>query len=187
MSKRNVYLVGFMGTGKTTIGRELAKSMGRKFIDIDLELEKRFGMSVNEVFASLGEAAFRQGEEDLAVELAGTTNRVIATGGGTILNPRIFKAFQRSGALICLYTEKDDLVHRLQRTDKRPLLKGKSHDEVAETVDELLDKREVVYRQVKIRIDTTNLTPITAARRIQELLATQQRVLAELESYIDLT
>ena len=187
MSKHNVYLVGFMGTGKTTIGRELAKCMGRKFIDIDLELERRFGMTVNEVFASVGETAFREGEERLAVELAGTNNRVIATGGGTILNPRIFHVFRTSGTLICLYTEKDDLIHRLQRTDKRPLLKGKSPEEVAEKVDELLDKREAVYRQVKIRIDTTNLTPITAARRIHELLINQARVLAELESYIDLT
>ena len=187
MSKRNVILVGFMGTGKTTIGRELAKSMGRKFIDVDLELERRFGMSVNEVFSTKGEAAFREGEESLAMELAATNNRIIATGGGTILNPKIFQAFRRSGILICLYTEKDDLIHRLQRTDKRPLLKGKSPEEVAEKVDELLDKREAVYRQVKIRIDTTNLTPITAARRIQELLHTQQRVLSELEQYIDLT
>ena len=99
MKRPNVYLVGFMGTGKTTIGRELARSLGRKFIDIDQELEKKFGQTVAQVFVNLGEAAFRAGEEEVALELSKSNNRVIATGGGTILNPKILQAFQnRLGA-----------------------------------------------------------------------------------------
>jgi shikimate kinase len=176
-----------MGTGKTTIGRELARGMGRKFIDVDHELERRFGMSVSEIFATKGEAAFRAGEEEVALELSRSKNRVIASGGGSILNPNILHAFQETGTLICLYTQRDDLVDRLARTDKRPLLKGKSHDEVAETVETLLERRDAVYRQVKIRIDTTHLTPMSAAGRIQELLASQARAIKHLDDFVDLT
>ena len=176
-----------MGTGKTTIGRELAKTMGRKFIDIDLELEKRFGMSVNEIFAKFGEQAFREKEEELALELAAVNNRVVSTGGGTILNPVILKAFQSTGTLICLYTQRDDLVDRLQRTDKRPLLKSQTPDQVGEKVDRLLEERREIYGQVKVRIDTTNLTPMTAARKIHELVTMRARVMEEMESSIDLS
>lgn len=187
MKRPNVYLVGFMGTGKTTIGRELARSLGRKFIDIDQELEKKFGQTVAQVFVNLGEAAFRAGEEEVALELSKSNNRVIATGGGTILNPKILQAFQNTGTLICLYTQKDDLVDRLTRNDKRPLVRGKTADEVAETVDVLMERRDEVYRQVKIRIDTTNLTPMSAASRIQELLASQARAIKHLNDFVDLS
>lgn len=187
MSKHNIYLVGFMGTGKTTIGRELAKVMGRKFIDIDLELEKRFGMSVNEIFANHGEEAFRAKEEELAMELASFNNRVVSTGGGTIMNPVILKTFKGTGTLICLYTNRDDLVDRLQRTDKRPLLKSQTPDQVGEKVDRLLEERRDLYGQIKIRIETTNLTPMTAARKIHELVTMRARVIEEMEQSIDLS
>ena len=180
-NKRNIYLVGFMGTGKTTIGRELGRSMGRKFQDVDIELERRLAMSVNEIFAAHGEEYFRQKEEELALELAATTNRVIAAGGGTILNPRVFEAFQGSGTLICLYTRREDLVGRLQRTDKRPVLHSETPEEVAQKVERLLEERKDVYGRVRIRIDTTNLTPMTAARKIHELLSMRQRVMDHIE------
>lgn len=173
--RKNVYLVGFMGTGKTTIGRELARLMGRKFIDVDQEIERRFSMSVAEIFAQQGEAVFRKAEEDVALELAAESNRIVATGGGTILNPRIFEAFDGSGVLICLYTQKDDLVDRLQRTDKRPLLKGQSPEEVKERVERLMEERAAVYNKVGIRIDTTNLTPLSAARKIHQVVGARQR------------
>lgn len=165
-----------MGTGKTTIGRELARLMGRKFIDIDQEIERRFGKTVAEIFAEQGEAAFRKAEEDVALELAAETNRIVATGGGTILNPRIFEAFESSGMLVCLYTQRDDLVDRLQRTDKRPLLKGQSEEEVRLRVERLLDERQAIYNKVAVRIDTTNLTPLSAAKKIHDVVSVKHRV-----------
>ncbi|MBT9585731.1 shikimate kinase [bacterium] len=175
-ARRNVYLVGFMGTGKTTIGRELARLMGRKFIDVDQEIERRFTLTVAEIFASRGESVFRQAEEDVALELSAETNRIVATGGGTILNPRIFDAFEGSGMLVCLYTQQQDLVDRLQRTDKRPLLKGQSEEEVRLRVERLLEERQVVYNKVAVRIDTTSLTPLSAARKIHDVVSVRQRV-----------
>jgi shikimate kinase len=174
-NRKNVYLVGFMGTGKTTIGKELARLMGRKFIDIDQEIERRQGQTVAEIFAQQGESAFRGSEEQVALELAQASNRVVATGGGTILNPRIFEAFDGSGFLICLYTQQEDLVDRLQRTDKRPLLQGQSEDEVRARVELLLEERKAVYDKVNLRLDTTHLTPLTAARKIHEAVSVRQR------------
>lgn len=173
-----------MGTGKTTIGRELAKVMGRKFLDIDLELERRLGMTVNEIFDTHGEAFFREKERELAIEVAELTNRVIATGGGTIVDPDTYQLFSGNGMMICLYTQREDLVGRLERTDKRPMLRGVVKDNVAR----LMEERKRVYDQVKIRINTTHLTPMTAARKIHELLNQRHKILDELSTrYIELS
>ena len=184
MKRRNIYLVGFMGTGKTTIGRELARVTGRKFMDTDLELERRLGMSVNQIFDTQGEEFFRKQEKDLAHEIAESANKIIATGGGTIVDPEIFSLFSSSGLLICLYTRQDDLVDRLERTDKRPMLRG----DVKDRVKQLMEERKRIYDQVKIRVDTTHLTPLSAARKIHDLLNTRQRILDELQNqYIELS
>ena len=124
MPRNNLYLVGFMGTGKTTIGRELAKVMGRKFLDTDQVLEKRFGKSVNQIFADEGEKVFRDAERALALELAETENKVVGTGGGTIMDPISLEAFQKSGLLLRLYTRETNLINRLKRTSKKPTTPG---------------------------------------------------------------
>src|SRR5437879_3997154 len=108
-----------MGTGKSTIGKELAKLLGRKFIDVDDAVERKFGMTVNEIFAQKGEEFFRDEEKKLALELSESHNRVVATGGGTILDSDVRAAFGRTGLMICLFTNKDELVKRLERTSKR--------------------------------------------------------------------
>ncbi|MGM9991275.1 MAG: shikimate kinase [Candidatus Bruticola sp.] len=186
MAKHNIYLVGFMGTGKSTIGRELARVMGRKFIDIDQELEKRHGGSIPSLFKEHGEKWFRDKEEELCLELAKSTNRVVATGGGSLLNPVNFAAFQNSGLLICLYTQRDCLIERLGRSERRPLLQNT--DNLGERVDQLMQERRYLYERIKIRIDTTNYTPLETAKRIAELLNTRQRILNRLrDQYIDLS
>jgi len=185
LTRRNVYLAGFMGTGKSTVGRELARLMGRKFIDTDIALERRLGMTVSEAFAQKGETFFRAEEKALALQLTETHSRVVATGGGTLLDPDVRKAFAQTGLIICLFTNKDELVQRLERTDKRPLLRGES---VRSKVDELLEKRREIYDKISIRVDTTNLTPQEAARKIFDLLKIRQRVLDQLQSqYIEIS
>ncbi|MBM3462434.1 MAG: shikimate kinase [Armatimonadetes bacterium] len=185
VTKRNIYLAGFMGTGKSTVGRELARLMGRKFIDTDQALEKLLGMTVNETFAQKGEEFFRTEERKLALELADTFNRVVATGGGTLLDPEVRMAFAKSGLMICLFTTEDQLVQRLERTDKRPMLKG---GELRDRVEQLLQERKEIYDKISIRVDTTNLTPQEAARKIHDLLKMRQRVLDRLQSqYIEIS
>jgi shikimate kinase len=184
--KRNIYLAGMMGTGKSTIGRELARLLGRKFIDTDQALEQKFGLTVNEIFAQHGEDFFRDAEKTLALELASSFNRVIATGGGTILEADVRQAFAASGLIICLFTQREELVKRLERTSKRPLLKGAPV--LQERVDELMRERAAVYEKIPIRVNTTNLTPQEAARKIIDLLKTRQRILDQLQTqYIVIT
>ena len=179
VSRHNIYLAGFMGTGKSTVGRELARLMGRKFVDTDHAIEQRVGLSVSDIFAQHGEAFFRECEKELAIELAGTMNRIVATGGGTLLDPEVRRVFSATGLIICLFTQREQLVQRLERTDKRPTLRG---DSVARKVDDLLAKRKAVYDTISIRVDTTHLTPTEAARKIHDLLKIRQRILDHLQS-----
>ncbi|MFP4498143.1 MAG: shikimate kinase [Vulcanimicrobiota bacterium] len=182
--KKNIYLAGFMGTGKSTIGRELARFMGRKFIDMDKIIERNEGMSVNSIFEEKGEEHFREMELKVARELSRQTNRVVATGGGTLLNDQIRELFVQSGIIICLITNEEQLVSRLKRTDKRPLLKG-YREELNKKVSQLLEERKNVYSGINIRIDTTNLTPQEAAHKIIDILKMKIRILDRLhDQYI---
>lgn len=167
-----------MGTGKSTVGRELARLLGRQFVDMDAALEKRFGKSVNNIFAQEGEEAFRIAEQALAEELAASASKVVATGGGTVMDDGIRARFRQSGVMICLMADRSQLLERLERTSKRPLLAG---GQVADKVDELLEARQAVYGQISIRVDTTNLTPQEAAKKILDLLRTRQRILDQLQ------
>jgi shikimate kinase len=185
LTRRNIYLAGFMGTGKSTVGRELARLMGRKFIDTDHALEKQLGMTVNEIFALNGEAFFRERERELSMELATKSNRVVATGGGTLLDADVRRVFAETGLVICLFTNNDQLVTRLERTDKRPMLKG---EDLRNRVEELLTQRQAIYDSITLRVDTTNLTPQQAAHKIYDLLKLRVKLLDELQDqYIVIT
>ncbi|MCD4783336.1 MAG: shikimate kinase [Candidatus Eremiobacteraeota bacterium] len=177
--KRNIYLTGFMGTGKSTIGRELARFLGKKFVDIDALIEKREDMPVSRIFEKHGEEYFRNLEMEVAVDLSGQTGRVVATGGGTFLNKEIRELFFKTGLVICLFTEKEQLIKRLKRTEKRPLLKG-DKAAVAEKVEKLLDERKEVYSKFSIRVNTTNLTPQEVAKKIIDTLKTYRKILDKL-------
>ncbi|MCL5036517.1 MAG: shikimate kinase [Chloroflexi bacterium] len=184
--RKNIYLAGFMGTGKSTVGKELARLMGRKFIDMDQVLERRLGMKISEIFEKHGEEFFRDEEKKLALEIAHSYNKVVATGGGTILDLEVREAFRSTGLIIGLEAGQEELVSRLARKNHRPLVTGKKP--VARRVKELLDEREPVYKQITIRVNTTNLTPNEAARKIVDLLKTRQRILDQLQSqYITLS
>lgn len=173
-----------MGTGKSTIGKELARFLGKKFVDMDELIEKQIGMTVNEIFDAHGEDFFREKEWEAAKELSEQTGRIVATGGGTILNDKIRELFQETGLIICLFTDKDELVQRLKRTDKRPLLRG-GEEKVARKVEELLEERKDIYSISSIRVNTTNMTPQEAAKKIIDTLTTYRRILDKLhQQYI---
>jgi len=175
--KRNIYLVGFMGTGKSTIGKELAKLLGRKFLDMDLLLEQRLGFSIAEIFAKYGEKYFRAEERKLAFELAEESDKVVATGGGTVMDPDVLKAFKQQGVVICLLVEKELLIARLGKIEKRPMLQDKPKEEI----EELMLKRKAVYDKIPIKVDTTNLTPPQAAKKILDVFKLYQKTLDRLQ------
>lgn len=179
--KRNIYLIGFMGTGKSTVGKELARLSGKKFIDMDQALEQLEGMPVSQIFETQGEQYFREKELVLAKKLSRQSNRIIATGGGTFLNEEIRELFSNSGLIIQLYTEKDQLVNRLGRTDRRPLLKG-DKSQLEGRVDRLMEERKNTYSGFSIRVDTTNLSPQEAAKKIISTLNSYQKILDRLHN-----
>ena len=136
-------MIGFMGTGKTSVGEKLAVRLGRRFLDTDCEIEKTTGETVANIFARLGEKVFRAEENTLAKRLADKSNLVIATGGGMVLNPANVALLRKSGVLILLCAEPDIIYERVKRKKTRPLLAGGS---LKENIVRLIKEREKAYR-----------------------------------------
>jgi len=151
MELKNIVLIGFMGTGKSSVGRRLAKIFGWEFIDTDSEIEKTTGMSVAEIFRRHGEVRFRSEEVLVVRKLKTRTRCVIATGGGTVLNPENWQLLQSVGLMICLYAPLDTVLERVSSSrNERPLLKGDR-----QAIEKLWLNRQAVYNRADIVIDTT--------------------------------
>lgn len=183
--KNNIYIVGFMGTGKSTVGRELARCLGRKFIDMDREIEKEEKMKISEIFDLFGEDYFRKKEYDLALKLSQAQNRVVACGGGTIFNKKIKEMFLPNGLIICMHADEKALNERLRNLDSRPTLQG--FLPLRDKIRELLEKKGEIYNRISVQLDVTNLTPKQAAQKIVDLLKTRQKILDQLKNqYLEL-
>ena len=166
--KPNLVLSGFMGTGKSTIGRILAQRLNMRFADTDTYIEGEAGMTVSEIFRVHGEPAFREMEHDMCKRLSHRHNHVIATGGGALVNPASRAALERTGVLILLTCDQRTLLQRLQESahrGERPLLR---HD-LEEAIASILQQREPVYSTIALKVDTTRLTPEQAADAASEL------------------
>ncbi|MEA3363953.1 MAG: shikimate kinase [Thermodesulfobacteriota bacterium] len=145
MSQANIILTGFMGTGKTTLGRLLAERIGYEFIDTDALIEEQIGQTITELFQTQGEAAFRKLESELVEQLAQKEGLVIATGGGLVLNPKNVAVLSKTGQIICLTARPEEILARVSKQqDVRPLLQEK--DPQAKII-ELLEQRDSVYQQ----------------------------------------
>ncbi len=166
----NIVLTGFMGTGKTTVGRLLAERLGRPFVDMDAEIERRTGRSIPEIFAQEGEAAFRQQEAALAAELGQQSGLVIATGGGTLLAAQNRRALGANGIIVELYASPDALVERLRaETAQRPMLAG---SDPVKRLHDLYERRRATYDVLPHRVDTTHRAPNQVVDALLELLPT---------------
>jgi shikimate kinase len=161
--KTNIALIGFMGTGKTTIGRALAKKLDKTLVEMDGLIEKKAGKPVADIFKDDGEIAFRQLEIDVTKEVADGENQVIACGGGIVLN-RINIDRLKKNAVIILLTVSFDIIHKRVSADSsvRPLLNSKV--DKAQTIKELMEFRQPFYeRAADIKIDSSNLGIETTA------------------------
>ncbi|NMA69986.1 MAG: shikimate kinase [Desulfitobacterium sp.] len=147
----NIILVGFMGTGKSTVGRRLAKLLDWEFIDTDIEIERLLETTVAEIFKRHGEVRFRSEERLLVRRLADKRKTVIATGGGTVLNPDNWSDLAKSGVVFGLYAPLDVIYQRVGHRNDRPLLRGERKE-----VEELWARRQPVYNQADYTIDTTD-------------------------------
>jgi len=168
VTEPNIILTGFMGAGKTTVGKEVAKRLGRQFVDLDDLIAERAGKPIPDIFAQDGEPAFRDLESAVCQELREPAGLVIATGGGAALNPANRAALEAGGGVICLDAAPAAIVRRLAGGNGRPLLVGPDrHARVAE----LLSQRADAYAALPLHLDTTGLSIPAAAERVMGIAA----------------
>jgi shikimate kinase len=153
-----VFLIGYMGVGKTTLGKELAAKMGFQFIDLDHYIQGRYQKTINEIFAESGESKFREIEHKLLQEVAGFESTVISTGGGTPCFYDNIDVMKRAGTVVYLKTDPQILLKRLfAGKDKRPLIKDKSEEELLDFIIENIAKRAPFYNQAQVVFETDGL------------------------------
>ena len=149
LAGRPIVLVGMMGAGKTTVGRRLAAKLGRHFVDSDEEIEKAAGMTIEDIFATRGEAEFRTGEVRVIARLLKDRDLVLGTGGGAFMNEET-RALVKSAAIsVWIKADFELLFQRVQRRSNRPLLKTANP---RQTLQDLIEKRYPIYAEADVTI-----------------------------------
>ena len=172
MHTPNIVLMGFMGTGKTSVGKKLAATLNLRFVDMDQIIEERAGKPITRIFAEEGEPHFRSLERALVVELAAQGGQVIACGGGVVLNPDNIRDYSHSGLVVCLTATPELIFQRTARATHRPLLE--QQDRFQRIVD-LLEKRRVLYASIPHQVDTAARTADQVAEVILALYRAEAR------------
>ncbi|PYV08725.1 MAG: shikimate kinase [Acidobacteria bacterium] len=162
-----VYLVGFMGAGKTTVGRRLAELLGCDFVDLDERIEARAGEPIRELFRTRGEAEFRRLERTELERASTLGDAVVALGGGAFCSPENAELVRATGASVYLEASAEVLYARCAPDDSRPLFTTR------EAMQELLERRRPLYETAEFRIDVSRLTVEEAARAIAAALGLQ--------------
>lgn len=167
LAGRPIVLVGMMGAGKTTVGRRLAAKLGRHFVDSDEEIEKAAGMSIEDIFATHGEADFRAGEVRVIARLLRDPDVVLGTGGGAFINPET-RALVKAGAVsVWIKADFELLFGRVSRRSNRPLLKTANP---RETLRKLIEARYPIYREADITIVSKDVPQDEVANDIMDAL-----------------
>ena len=169
MGRGNIFLVGMMGAGKSTIGKALARHLGREFVDSDRVLAERTGVAVATIFEIEGEGGFRRREAMVIAELAKGEDRVVATGGGSILAAENRHAMRESGTVVYLRARVESLWERTRHDTSRPLL---ATPDPRAKLQALLAEREPLYREAAhVTVDTGSQGTQTVVKRILAALA----------------
>ncbi len=170
----NVALIGFMGAGKTSVGRLVAEHLGFEFLDTDELIQSRAGRTIADIFAKEGEPAFRALEKQVVQELSARTKTVISTGGGLPTDPENLAALKSYALVVCLWASPEKIWERVRHQSHRPLL----HDaDPQKKIRELLAAREPFYKQADVLINTDLRSVREAAQQIalQFKLATRPK------------
>jgi len=158
---KNIYLVGLMGSGKTTLGKILSKKIDKQFYDSDQVIEEKLGVDVPIIFEYEGEAGFREREKDILKELVGIQNIVLATGGGIILSKSNRDLLAQNGIVVYLKSNQKDLILRMKNDKTRPLLQNGNIEEKIKT---LCKEREPLYEEI------ADFEIMTKNKRIHEVV-----------------
>jgi len=151
-TQHNVFLVGPMGSGKTAVGRQLARKLGLVFVDADAEIEERTGVDIPYIFEKEGEAGFRRREREVIEELTAREGLVLATGGGTVLDPHNRDRLRARGRVVYLRTSVEQQLQRTRRSENRPLLKSGNP---RATLESLMTARSPLYSAIaEFTVDT---------------------------------
>jgi shikimate kinase len=168
--KSNIFLIGPMGAGKTTVGKRLAKLKGMRFKDSDHEIEQRTGVDIGFIFEKEGEAGFRRREREVIAELTQETGLVLATGGGAVLDPDNRRDLSARGFVVYLCTPVTQQLERTRYSKHRPLLQV---EDPRQRLEELMAQRDPLYRETAdMVINTEGLQAPQLVQLIDERLAT---------------
>ena len=164
---RNIVLVGFMGTGKSCVGKRLSKRLGLDFLELDEIIEKKEGISIKDIFEKKGEPYFRKLEKEIAKEVSQKKGIIISAGGGAIVDEENFKNLKNGGVIICLEASPDVIFQRTKGLATRPLL---NVADPKKKIGELLKVRFPYYKKSDHRINTDKLTIEQIAEKIIDLV-----------------
>jgi len=169
---KNVVLIGFMGTGKTSTGKALAQRLGKAFIDLDARIEDEYGETIPQMFESKGEAYFRSCEKAVVRQVSGRANAVISTGGGTVKDPENVALLKQHGIMVALTAAPEAIYERTCRQGVRPVLDAAGTDKESRLrrIEELLAERASMYEQADFTVDTSDASPLLAVERIVKVL-----------------
>lgn len=170
-STHNIFLIGPMGSGKSAVGKQLAKDMGLRFVDSDAEIEKRTGVDISYIFEREGEAGFRARERDVIAELVARKAVVLSTGGGAVTDTETRRRLADNGTVVYLRTTIAQQLERTRNTRHRPLLMNRDPKTV---LTELMDERGPLYEEIAdLIVDTGGRRVSTVVQEIRKKLKQQ--------------
>ena len=163
---KNLILIGMMASGKSTVGKILAKKLNLKFFDTDFIIEKKTKMKIFQIFEKKGEAKFRNLEKKITLNLLNKKSCIISLGGGAFLNEKIRKASENKGLTIWLNCKSKTIIDRIKKNNKRPLALNLNDDEIKD----LLINRSKIYSKAKYEIDCENMEKEQIVNKIIKIL-----------------
>ena len=167
-NKLNIFLIGPMGSGKSSVGKKLAKELGLRFFDSDAEVEQRTGVNISYIFEKEGENGFRTREKNIIAEFVQKKGLVLATGGGSVMDKENRQKLSKNGTVVYLKTSVDQQLKRAKNTQTRPLL---AHERPKEILEHLRTIREPLYEEIAdVLVDTDGCQMNTVVTNVLNIL-----------------